>query len=434
MVLVMLLLMISLSHGDELDIKKAVEDALRNSLELESSRFELRARERERRAARGQLFPTLSAESSFSRTDIPAYVLLTEMNQGRIEPQDFLRLTDPPAVSGFETRLTLHIPLWMGGSLRYREKAAASMEASERETHRRKREEVIFKTYRAFLKASLARSAVKLSESNLKDAREHLRVARSLYESGMALLSDVLRAQVSVRKAEEELEKARNNYILAIKALSLVTNTDYEGVDVRILSDCPSLSFEELRDRSITSRRDLKAAERRLKALRWNYRAALGESLPHLSAFASYALYDRDTPFGSDGRGYMVGLRVGVNFSTGLSTVEKALAYREREHALMTRLKLMRKRVLFEIEKARTEYENAVRSLRSAESRLRSARETLRIVKSRYRNGLARMVDLLDAQRQLELARFDYLQALYRCNLSYGEALFSAGVIEEVFR
>jgi len=374
MVLVMLLLMISLSHGDELDIKKAVEDALRNSLELESSRFELRARERERRAARGQLFPTLSAESSFSRTDIPAYVLLTEMNQGRIEPQDFLRLTDPPAVSGFETRLTLHIPLWMGGSLRYREKAAASMEASERETHRRKREEVIFKTYRAFLKASLARSAVKLSESNLKDAREHLRVARSLYESGMALLSDVLRAQVSVRKAEEELEKARNNYILAIKALSLVTNTDYEGVDVRILSDCPSLSFEEL------------------KALRWNYRAALGESLPHLSAFASYALYDRDTPFGSDGRGYMVGLRVGVNFSTGLSTVEKALAYREREHALMTRLKLMRKRVLFEIEKARTEYENAVRSLRSAESRLRSARETLRIVKSRYRNGLARMV------------------------------------------
>jgi len=129
-----------------------------------------------------------------------------------------------------------------------------------------------------------------------------------------------------------------------------------------------------------------------------------------------------------------VGLKVSLNLNTGLSTLEKALSYREREKALVNRRELMRKRILFEVEKAFTEYTNARNALESAEARIRFAEENLRIIRSRYRNGLVRIVDLLDSQTQTELARFDYLQALYRCNLSYGRVLLAAGIIEEVLR
>jgi outer membrane protein TolC len=45
------------------------------------------------------------------------------------------------------------------------------------------------------------------------------------------------------------------------------------------------------------------------------------------------------------------------------------------------------------------------------------------------------MVDLLDIQTQLDLARFERAQALYRCNKSYIEILLSAGILkEEVMR
>ena len=41
------------------------------------------------------------------------------------------------------------------------------------------------------------------------------------------------------------------------------------------------------------------------------------------------------------------------------------------------------------------------------------------------------MVDLLDAQTQLDMARFDYIKALRDCHISYAKVLFSAGMLKE---
>ncbi len=436
MMIPVLLFVVAVAMGGDLTLQRVFEDTLRNNLEIKAMKFELKAYEREYRSVSGLLFPTLGIEESFTRTDVPAYALFTKMNQGRVSPQDFApaNLRDPSAVSGFETRFTLQIPLWMGGGIRSRKEASLHTRRAQEKTFRRKREEILFDAYRAFLKVSLSKSAVKVAQENLKEAKEHLRVAEKLHSAGVALLSDVLRAQVSLKKAEEKLREAKNNYRLALKALSLVANTDYAGASAPALPSCPSLSLKELKEKALRSREDLKALEERLKALRSGYRATLSENLPQVSAFASYYLYDRDVPFGTEGSGYLVGLRVSLSFNTGLSTVEKALSYRERERALLSRREFMRKSILFEIEKAFTEYTNAQSAIESAEARVRSAQESLRIIRSRYRNGLARIVDLLDSQTQVELARFDYLQALYRCNLSYGKALLAAGILEEVLR
>ncbi len=430
------LLALTLSFAGDLTVRKVVEDTLKGNLELKALRAELKAYDREYRSARALLFPTLSLEESFTRTDIPAYTLFTKMNQGRIGPQDFspAELNDPAAVSGFETRFTLRIPLWMGGKLRaYRDMSLHRKRAQEK-SYVRRREEVIFRAYSAFLKASFARSAVRLAEKNVESAQEHLRIAERLHRSGMALLSDVLRAKVALRKAEEKLKEARGNYRLSLRALGLIANTSYDGYDVEPLSSCPSLSPAELKEKALRNREDLRAVEDQVRALRAGYRSSLADTLPRISAFASYSLYDRDRPFSSEGEGYMVGLSVSVSFNTGLSAVEKARAFKERERALLSRRELLEKSILFEIDKAYTEYENALSALESASARVRSAEEMLRIVRKRYESGLARIVDLLDAQTQLELARFDYVRALYRCGLSYGRAVLSAGVIEEVLR
>jgi len=41
------------------------------------------------------------------------------------------------------------------------------------------------------------------------------------------------------------------------------------------------------------------------------------------------------------------------------------------------------------------------------------------------------MVDLLDAQTQLDMARFEYAKALRDCNVAYAKTLFAAGLLKE---
>ena len=95
----------------------------------------------------------------------------------------------------------------------------------------------------------------------------------------------------------------------------------------------------------------------------------------------------------------------------------------------------MRKAIFFEIEKAYKNYENALYSLKSAEKRVKEANEVVRVLRKRYENGLARMVDLLDAQTQLDMARLDYVKALRDCNVARAEVLFAGGILkEEVLR
>ncbi len=52
-------------------------------------------------------------------------------------------------------------------------------------------------------------------------------------------------------------------------------------------------------------------------------------------------------------------------------------------------------------------------------------------MKIRYQNGLVKMLDLLDAQTQLDQARFEKIEALKELYEAYAELLFASGLIKE---
>jgi len=82
--------------------------------------------------------------------------------------------------------------------------------------------------------------------------------------------------------------------------------------------------------------------------------------------------------------------------------------------------------------KSYKDYETALAKLEKARTKIKQAEETLRIVEERYKKGLARIVDLLDVQSQLDMARFEEAEALYQCNKAYLELYYNAGKILEV--
>ncbi len=432
---VLLLTLLSLALAREVELKEAIELALRNNHLIKSAQRDLKAQELELKAAKGALFPRIKVEETFTRTDVPAYAFMSKLNQERITMQDFdpARLNSPKAISNFETKFTLEVPIWLGGKVQSAQRMseyeyrAVSLEAE------RRKEEVIRQVYNAYMDAVLAKESMKVAKQAVEDAKEHLRLAEQMHTVGMALLSDVLRARVYLSKAEENLQKAIRGYDVAKRGLEVVVGVPLGEFEVQDIGQCPEVDIKVLREK-VQNRKDIKALEERVKTLEEAFRFTLSDNLPQVFAFAQYFLNSKDYPLGADGKGYLAGIGVSWTFDTGLTTLRRAQANLERRASLQERLKLLKDSAVFDLDRSYAEYENALDMLRSAEDRIRASQEVLRVMEVRYKNGLARMVDILDAQTELDRARIERVQAINACSKAYMDILYNAGSVEEVKR
>jgi len=434
--LLILFALMGVGFAKELTLESAISMALENNLEIRAFKSDIKAKELELKAVKGSYFPKIKLEEIFTRTDIPVYAFMSKLNQERLGIEDFQpsKLNNPPAINNFETKLSVEVPIWLGGKIQAMEKTAFHNLSALKGDYERKQDEVVLKVYHAYMDAVLAKNSITVSHQALKDAQEHVRLAESMYKVGTALLSDVLRAKVYLSKAEEHLKASENNYSVSKKAIELITNTDLGDFDVADVDSCNSVNVEKLKEVALEKRQDIKALQERIKALEGMYGVVLSDNLPQVYAFGSYSLYGKNMVFGSEGSGYMVGAGISWSFDTGLSTLRKAQSYLETKRSLEERLKLLKASVLFEIDKAYADYQNALYSLRSAEERIKQSQEVVRTMELRYKAGLARMVDLLDAQTELDRARFERLQALNHCQKAYANLLYSAGLIRKVKR
>ncbi len=420
--------------GKEISLKTLFELALKNNLELKAFQQEIKSLELEKEAVKGSYYPTLKFEEIFYKSNIPAQVFTFKLNQKGLSTKDLeiKKLIDPRSRANFETKFTLELPIWLGGKIQAQEKAISAHLNSVQNLYLRMEEKILSEVYNAYLWALLSKESIIASESSIKEAEEYLRIAKVRYEAGLALLSDVYRAEVYLAQAKEALEKAKNYYKLAKKNLELIVNTSLENFEIETLELPPQLDIAKIKTEALLKRNDLKALEEEIKAKKANYRVILADNLPQIRAFASYILNDKDIPFGSSGSGYLVGLGITWAFDTGLTTYKKAQAELQRASSLEERYRYLKETISYEIEKGYVDYQIALSKLRSAEERIKYAEEMVRILNLRYQNGLARMLDLLDAQSQLDLARLERIQALRELHQAYLEILLAGGRLKDL--
>ncbi len=436
LILTFTLMNLAFVSAEEIDLRRVLEDALKNNLEIRASLRDLRSAELEYKAAKYAHFPRIKIEEIYTRTDLPAYAFMSKLNQERITSSDFnpSKLNNPSAINNFETKLSAEIPIWLGGKLQAYERASKENLESVKAEFNRKKEEIVQQTYHAYANTVLAREAIKVSKQALEDAKEHVSLAESMHRAGVALLSDVLRAKVYLSKAQEMLTQSENNYKVAKKALELVTNTNYGEFDVKPFEACPSVDFSQLRSRAVQNREDIRSLSLKISSMKEASKAVLADNLPQIYAFGSYSINSKSSPFGADGKGYTVGIGLSWSFDTGLSTYNRYLAQKEKAKAMEERLSLLINSVDLELRKSYADYENAMQAIESAKSRIEQSKEVLRVMKERYKVGLARMVDILDAQTELDKARLEYVQALSECHKAYINLLYSAGNTLEVLK
>lgn len=413
---------------------RAIEIALEKSPLLRTAQYRVEAAGAGVDRARAGFLPTLNLSESFTRSDDPAFVFSSKLSQGRFTQDDFQigHLNDPGAMNNFRTILAFSQPLYTGGKASIGVERAKLTREATAQGFDRTRQEVIFQVARAYDGILLAQTDLEVAESAIRSAEANRELARSRFETGLVVESDLLSAEVRLARLQEQAITARNKLTLAKAALNDVMGLPLdEPFDVtdRLTQRPPrSQELTELERLALERRPDYRQLGLEEGALNRGIGLARAEFLPTLGATASYEL--NHLRFAEDGRdSWFVGVVFQWNLFNGLQDRAKVA----EAHARFSEIQSVRARMASRI---RLETKEAFLALNTAEARIGvaqravgQAEEALRIVKDRYEAGLTTIVDLVASEAALTQARGNLAQALYDHNVGLAALELAVGTI-----
>ncbi|MBZ5639253.1 MAG: TolC family protein [Acidobacteriia bacterium] len=389
--------------GEPLTPDSAVALALLNHPALRAADREVDAARADGRLARSGWLPRVDITEDWMRSTNPVFVFASKLGQQSFAMADFDpgALNHPDPFTNAATRAVLRQNVWDAGRTRLASKAATLGVQASSDSRARTRDEVAFGALRAFWDAVLAGRTLEVARSAEEAAKANASLAKRHEEEGLAVPSDRMSAEV--RLAEVQAMKIRAEQGIAVaraalrQALGLSEDREFDLVPPPV-EPAPGDGDPESRVAEALLRRpDLRSLDARLRQAGIGERIARSHRLPEIGVGAQVEWNGR-APLPSEGSNWTAGFSVRVPVFDGAETAARAaraLADRERVQALR---EAMAEGIRLEVRAAWADRNAASERLKVAEAALSQAEEALRIVRDRYDEGMAAMVELLGAE------------------------------------
>ena len=300
---------------------------------------------------------------------------------------------------------------------------------------RRSEQDVIAQTAKAYVGVMLAAENLTVVTQALETAKAHLKVVEDRFRGGLAVKSDVLRAQVRIADLEQQRLQANSRHLIAQAMLkSVMGRSDDTPLTLTSgLQQCrqPRGTLEEWVGSALEHRPDLKQLSVQETIAAKEVDRAKAGHLPTLSLQGSYDLNSED--FGDQAESYTVGAVLRMNLYSGQRISAEAAAAK----AMLAKVKRLRAGmelgVRVETQRAYYHAQSAWESINVARTAVNQAEEGLRIVANRYQNGLLTIVSLLDAQVAHQQSLTQHFKAMHDYKVARIELALAAGTINKDF-
>lgn len=418
-----------------LTLQQAVDLALKKNPERRAAFADTRIAAADVDAARASLLPRLSFTETATLGDDPVYVFGSKLRQQRFTTGDFALnvLNEPAPFGNFETRFggtwTLFDSLgsWHAIARAQRAKDAAGHELERSE------QEVVFRVIDAYYGVSLAKKRLDVAEHSLQASQAILDRAKSRYETGLAVESDYLSAQVHQATRQQELIRAQNDVALAYAELSMALGVpaagEFELAEALAEKTLPQLSLEAIEKQALEKRPDLNRIRSAEAAQQQSVAMARSAFGPRVNAYADWEADNPTLVAGGGGNNWVAGIEVQFDLFQGgakraelsreKAMEEKASALKE---AASDAIRLEVRRAYYDLDAARQQVEIARTAIAEAE-------ESLRIQQDRYDAGLLTIADLLAAEDAARRTQTDYWEAISLYQTGYANLELAAGTL-----
>jgi outer membrane protein TolC len=386
------------------------------------------------REARSPLMPRIMFTESAVRGNDPVFVFGTKLRQQSFTVADFAlnRLNTPTPIGNFSSRFSWQWSLFDGLQSWYGVSRSKDMQQASEQQLDRTDQELVNQAVQAYDGVLLAQKQVAVSEDTVKAAEAIEKQSRARVESGMAVDSDLLSAQVATASRKQELIQAQNSLALARSQLAVTLGmppaTLYEPQEALSEHTFPALTVADLEQQAVVKRPDLKQVESERNAQAKSISMAKGAFAPRLNVYGSWET-DSPSPGWNGGNNWIAGAELQFDLFDGDSkrahlAVEKAI--QEKAAAMRD---AFRDQICLQVRKAYYDYDAARQQVEVARGAIQQAEESLRINQNRYDGGLTTVSDLLRVEEAAHRAQTDYWQAVYRMQTSYAGVELAAGTL-----
>ncbi len=416
-----------------LSIDAAVQMAIRQNPELRSARLEVQRSDARVMEAWGYTMPSVDLSGTFNHIvtkpksyfpDAIYYPLVKLLDSTAKIPKPTGQLIELPfsmtPTNSANAALSVRQILF-NGSVFIGVGAANIYSELARDIFTQKKVETVSKVRKAYYGALLAREALTMMGSNLKNAEENLKNVRLLRSQGIVSEYDELRATVGVDNLRPVVMMSETNYALAVDNLR---NTIGMADSVEFVP-AESLTLQEF-DEGILSAADrtvlgsnpnLRIVQHQIELNGASVNAERSNFLPTVVAYGSYSYSAIKDNYRMSTNDFFntsqVGLTLSLNLFQGLQTssrIEQAQLEKqkseEQKNSLERNLQMGVRSLIGTLRQARKRIDAQERTVETAE-------RGYSIVTSRFLSNAATQLEVNDAQLALSQAKVNRMQSVY---------------------
>ncbi len=266
---------------------------------------------------------------------------------------------------------------------------------------------------------------VRINRAAVTNAEASLRDAQALEQAGVGTRFDVLRSQVQLANANQNLTNALSQQQVSrrqlVNRLSLAQVANAIASDPVEIAGVWNLALEDSIIQAFQNRAELQQQLVRRNISEQNRRIALASIKPRVAVSSNYNISDTFNDDRSFGDNYSLGANVNWNLYDGGAAKARARAQSANIAISETNFADTRNQVRFEVEEAYSNLQSNLANIQTASVALEQAREALRLARLRFQAGVGTQTDVISAENDLTQAEGNRVTAI----LDYNRALAS---------
>ena len=310
-------------------------------------------------------------------------------------------------------QLTVRQPLFRGGSTIAAYRSAQQRVKSGQHTLSAVEQNVLLEATRAYMEVVANSAILDLARTNVQVLEEQLKAAKTRFDVGEVTRTDVAQAQARLSDAKTSVIAADGQMMAAMAVFERVVGVPPEGIMIApdSLPELPA-TREEALERGRAANPELMAIIAAARSSHYDVRTQEGVLLPSVSLVGSMA---RQKGAGSSGDASFDQDKVGVEVNIPLyqagaeySRVRQASATaRQRDHEAIDQRLAIDQAVI----QGWQELETAIATITTRQDQINAAQVALEGVKQEQEYGSRTVLDVLDAEQELFVARTNLVRA-----------------------
>lgn len=398
-----------------LSLPEALSLGLQNRFDVQANQLGETLAANAARQTRQRRLPTVQfAADARYNTRLPATVIPAGLQPGTGEQRRVTFGTRNNTVLALE----LNQPLYRPGAL-FDRLLAENDQALQHEEYRQTQADVKVRIAEAYLNVLLRELQHDLARADARRYKSYFEISGRRYRLGALLEGDYLTAQLNWQHSQLAAQQARQTYRAAQQGLcyelNLPTDTTLVLTD-RINPDAPAVPAAPAPPAA--ERPVLQQLRLRQHGYELQVQQVRAGRQPTVALYGSYASQFQQDNFAYFTRTWTpynyVGLQATVPLTRLFTAPTEYRAHQLRAQQTALTLKQTQADIDHETSDAQAEQANAARNLQSTQASLAVAWQLYRTQQQLYELGTALMTQVLDAEKSLQTAQQNHIEAAYR--------------------